>query len=72
MEGEPTASSKPIKIPPSIDPTRRRALEKIAELSGENVWECMQCGTCSAVCPMIESMGYTTRQGIHFLQFGMV
>ena len=72
MEGEPTSTPKPVHIPNTIDPVRRRALEKISELSGENVWECMQCGTCSAVCPMVESMGLTTRQAIHYLQFGMV
>jgi heterodisulfide reductase subunit C len=72
MEGEPTSAANPVHIPKTIDPVRRRALERISELSGENVWECMQCGTCSAVCPMVESMAFTTRQGIHYLQFGMV
>jgi len=45
--------------------------DKINELSGENIFLCMQCGTCSAVCPMIESMGCTTRQAMHLLQFGL-
>ena len=72
MEGEPESTPKTTHIPEIIDPVRRRALEKISELSGANVWECMQCGTCSAVCPMVESMNYTTRQGIHYLQFGLV
>ena len=72
MEGEPTIDSAATRIPGFIDPMRRAALLKIAELSGEDVYECMQCGTCSAVCPMVESMHFTTRQGIHYLQFGMV
>lgn len=72
MEGEPATETPELRIPGQIDPVRRAALAKVAELSGENVYECMQCGTCSAVCPMVESMGITTRQGIHFLQFGMV
>ena len=55
-----------------VRPEARRAVAKVAELSGQNVHLCMQCGTCSAVCPMVESMGFTTRQGIHYLQFGMV
>ena len=71
-KANPRRPQKPVQIPKTIDPVRRRALEKISELSGENVWECMQCGTCSAVCPMVESMGFTTRQGIHYLQFGLV
>lgn len=72
MEGEPTTKPRELQIPGTIDPARRAALRKVAELSGENVYECMQCGTCSAVCPMVESMGFTTRQGIHYLQFGLV
>lgn len=59
-------------IPSPIHPDNLRAVRKIAEISGQNVHECMQCGTCSAVCPMVESMGFTTRQGIHYLQFGEV
>ena len=64
---EPAAS-----IPSPIDPERRALVAKVAELSGENVYQCMQCGTCSAVCPMIDAMQFTTRQGIHYLQFGQV
>ncbi|HSN54686.1 MAG TPA: 4Fe-4S dicluster domain-containing protein [Candidatus Sulfomarinibacteraceae bacterium] len=59
-------------IPSPIHPDNLRAVRRIAEISGQNVYECMQCGTCSAVCPMVESMGFTTRQGIHYLQFGEV
>jgi heterodisulfide reductase subunit C len=72
MEGEPTSDTPTTSIPGHIDPVRRAVLTRVAELSGEDVYECMQCGTCSAVCPMVESMGFTTRQGIHYLQFGMV
>ena len=45
-------------------------VQKICEISGENVFKCMQCGTCSSVCPMVESMKLTVREGIHLLQFG--
>ena len=51
-------------------PEDRRAVERIGEISGENIFICMQCGTCSAICPMVDSMGFTTRMGIHLLQFG--
>ena len=57
-------------IPNPIPPDNRRDVERIAEISGENIFACIQCGTCSAVCPMVDSMGITTRQGIHYLQFG--
>jgi heterodisulfide reductase subunit C len=59
-------------IPSPIHPDNLKAVQKIAEISGQNVYECMQCGTCSAVCPMVSSMGFTTRQGIHYLQFGEI
>jgi heterodisulfide reductase subunit C len=55
-----------------ISPDTRRTIDRIAEISGENIYACMQCGTCSAVCPMVDSMGLTTRQGILYLQFGRV
>jgi heterodisulfide reductase subunit C len=72
MEGDPTPDARAVHVPPTIPNGNRWAMDRVAELSGENVQLCMQCGTCSAVCPMIESMGFTTRQGMHYLQFGMV
>lgn len=57
-------------IPNPIPAENAAAVRKINEISGENIYRCMQCGTCSAVCPMVDSMGFTTRQGIHLLQFG--
>jgi heterodisulfide reductase subunit C len=57
-------------IPSPIRSEDKDAIRKITEISGENIYECMQCGTCSAVCPMVDSMEFTTRQGIHYLQFG--
>ena len=46
-------------------------IDKIARLSGQNVRLCMQCATCSAVCPMAESMGATPRHVMHLLQLGL-
>jgi heterodisulfide reductase subunit C len=45
---------------------------KIAEISGQNVYKCMQCGTCASVCPMCEDMEISTRQAMLMLQHGMV
>ena len=75
MDAEPTPGSQPgppTHIPFPVSQERKRAVAKVEELSGECISKCMQCGTCSAVCPMIESMGFTTRQGILYLQFGRV
>ncbi|MBW2457066.1 MAG: 4Fe-4S dicluster domain-containing protein, partial [Deltaproteobacteria bacterium] len=44
----------------------------VAEISGENVYKCMQCGTCSGVCPMSDSMNITPRQAFLLLQHGHV
>ncbi len=46
------------------------AHKKVAEISGENAGKCMQCGTCSSVCPMVESMDVTVRQTMLLLQHG--
>jgi heterodisulfide reductase subunit C len=75
MNAEPipeTRSESETRIPNPIDAERQALVRKVGELSGENVHQCMQCGTCSAVCPMIEAMQLTTRQAIHLLQFGQV
>jgi len=75
MDAEPTSQARataPTRITCPVNPVRVRAVAKVEELSGEKISKCMQCGTCSAVCPMIESMGFTTRQGILYLQFGRV
>ena len=45
--------------------------EKLKELSGQDVKLCMQCGTCSASCPMMENMGMSPRKVMHYLQFGL-
>ncbi len=46
------------------------AQTKVAEISGEIAGRCMQCGTCSSVCPMVEAMDVTVRQTMLLLQHG--
>lgn len=48
------------------------SIAKIKELSGENIKACMQCGTCTAACPMAEEMDFFPRKVMHFSQFGML
>ncbi len=48
------------------------SISKIKELSGENIKACMQCGTCTAACPMAEEMDFFPRKVMHFSQFGML
>ncbi len=46
------------------------SIEKINELSGEDVKLCMQCGTCSGTCPMADEMDFFPRKVMHYSQFG--
>lgn len=44
---------------------------KIADAAGVTLWECYQCGKCSAGCPMAASMDVQPRQVVRLLQLGM-
>ena len=46
-------------------------IRKIEEISGENMHKCMQCGTCTGGCPMMEKMDLTPRQIMLFSHLGM-
>ncbi len=43
---------------------------KIEEISGENVFKCMQCGNCSAGCPCHEEFDISPNQIWKYLQMG--
>ncbi len=59
----------PVKITPKTVSTD--FIKKLEELSGQNVHLCMQCGTCSASCPMSEHMEFSPRKVMHLAQFGL-
>jgi len=65
---------KPVESEKVINPLDRQnfkeILDKIQEISGENVFKCMQCGCCSAGCPVADEMGYAPAQIIKLLQLG--
>jgi len=46
-------------------------LRKVAEISGENLSLCYQCGTCSASCPMSFAMDLLPRQIMRLVQLGL-
>ncbi len=48
-----------------------QSIEKLKELSGESVKLCMQCATCTGMCPMAQEMDYTPRKVMHMAQFGL-
>ncbi len=45
-------------------------VRKLEEISGENFHKCMQCGTCTAACPLTENSDVPPRQIILFSHFG--
>lgn len=45
-------------------------LQKLGEISGQNVFACYQCGKCSAGCLFAEHMDVLPNQVIRLLQLG--
>ncbi len=54
----------------SLDTADMDFIEKMKTITGEPFKTCMQCGTCTVVCPMTTSMPMTTRQIMHLAQWG--
>ena len=46
-------------------------VKKVAEISGESVLSCNQCGKCSAGCPMAFAMDWLPNQIIRLVQLGV-
>ena len=49
-----------------------KSIEEINTLSGESVNLCMQCATCTGMCPMAQEMDFSPRKVMHFAQFGLM
>ncbi|MCK4256158.1 4Fe-4S dicluster domain-containing protein [candidate division WOR-3 bacterium] len=47
-------------------------IDKISDISGENIYACYQCGKCSAGCPSVEQMDILPNQVIRLIQIGRV
>ena len=46
-------------------------VRKVAEISGQNLGLCYQCGTCSGSCPMSFAMNLLPRQIMRLVQLGL-
>ena len=44
---------------------------KVAEMSGQNLLACYQCGKCSAGCPVVSQMDILPNQIVRFAQLGL-
>ena len=64
----PVAASLPLL--PSREAVASDVVRQIEELSGEKVFRCMQCGSCSAGCPMHDRMDIAPNQIWKLLQMG--
>ena len=55
----------------AIDPRKSDFIRKVNELSGQNVSQCFQCGTCSAACPNAADVDLLPRQLMRRVQLGL-
>ena len=46
-------------------------VEKLSEISGQNLMSCYQCGKCSSGCPSADRMDNIPSQFIKLIQLGM-
>src|SRR4030042_5781660 len=49
----------------------KRFIERVSQLSGENLYACYQCGRCSAGCPFAFEMDLLPNQIIRMVQMGL-
>lgn len=57
-----------VKYEEELDPTF--ATRVASEPGGERIWDCIQCGTCSAICPVSIYMDRTPRRIIGLIRAG--
>lgn len=49
----------------------QKVIDKVSELSEQNLYSCYQCGKCSGGCPAVSEMDLLPNQVIRLLQLGM-
>ena len=54
-----------------INPRKTDFIEKVKEISGQNIGQCFQCGTCSGACPNADDADILPRQLIRRAQLGL-
>ncbi len=56
----------------SADVIKGDLVGRVAELSGQNLSACYQCGRCTAGCPVVEEMDIVPSEVIRLLQLGQI
>lgn len=51
---------------------RRNALNRLVDLTKQNILSCLQCGKCTSGCPFSDVMDETPHQMVHLAQLGMI
>lgn len=54
-----------------INPRKNDFIEKVKEISGQNIGLCFQCGTCSGACPNNAEIDLLPRQLMRRAQLGL-
>ncbi len=54
----------------SIKNIQSKFVNRIEELSGENIYACYQCGKCTAGCPSLSEMDISPSEIIRLVQLG--
>ena len=49
---------------------KNNIVEKVEEISGQNIFDCYQCGNCSAGCPVVDYMDIAPHQVMRIAQLG--
>ncbi|MBN1849270.1 MAG: 4Fe-4S dicluster domain-containing protein [Deltaproteobacteria bacterium] len=55
----------------STNIAKREFFDKLAKISGQNIQQCFQCGTCTGACPMLDKMDTNPRKIMRMAQAGM-
>ncbi len=59
----------PIEI--SEKTIKHEFIERVSQLSGQDIFKCFQCGTCGGACPMSGQMETLPRRIMRMAQLGM-
>lgn len=60
-----------MRVDLSSEESNRNLVAEVAELCGQDVLKCYQCGRCSAGCPLVDEMDLLPNQVPRLIQMGL-